>query len=80
MLWMLQNILPYLAAALGVILSIGWLRRDAVSDRDKDANLRRARDTLLAQQMREEIENDLETESDLVARAKRAGVVRPPTD
>lgn len=62
--------------ALWLLALIG-IRWDAKRDARRDAELMRAKDTIMAERMREEISDDLDTESDLRKRAARAGLVRP---
>jgi hypothetical protein len=69
-----------IVGAACAIFGLRRIRRGAVRDRDKDAQLRRARDTVLAHKLREDVEDQIEQDVDLVARARRAGGVRDAAD
>ena len=76
--WLLGNLWPYLAAGavalLGVLGSYMAGRRDARLRAKSDA----LETTVKAMKARERIDDEIQSDPDLVARAERSGVVRPP--
>lgn len=74
----LAKLAPYIAGLLALLgVALGWrrsIRRHAIADVEAD----RARDTILAETMRKELDDDIQQDPDLVDRAKRIpGFVRP---
>lgn len=74
----LANLWPYALGLLALIAaSLGWrrsIRRGAIAEVKAD----RARDTILAETMRREIDDDIDQDADLAARARTIpGFMRP---
>jgi undecaprenyl pyrophosphate synthase len=74
----LSQIWPYIAGAVAIIAGLfGW-RQSIRRGVKAEAKAERAEATILAKKLREELDDEIQQEPDLVARARRIpGFVRP---
>lgn len=76
-----QPMLGELVTAAVVILGVFGLWKKAGNDARRAEralnDLNRAKDTVLAHELRDEINEDIAEDTDLAGRARRAGLVRP---
>lgn len=74
--WLLAQIAPYLAAAGAIIGALFWARRSGKRDAKRETALEAAERAAKLERERGKLDDEIQQDTDLVARAMRAGVVR----
>ena len=72
----LRLLLPLLRPLLWLLGALGLYGKGR-ADAKANGDLRAARETILAENLRKETDDDIQQDTDLVGRAKRIGLVRP---